>query len=603
VQGADNNNKAVFAIWETGVGSSTPLATSHELQSNKVEVLRLLLTLMSDTMYRTPSKAVAEASRYANYIVTRNDKRLTMTLLCSLLNTTLKYSPGWKVPYNHVLIADRNRQLVIYALQALLVMLIHPVPQDSPHPNYFRHYLAKIHRLQDLQFIADSLTKLLSQPIHASYSYLPGSQREIHWVTELAALCWELLQTNRKFRSYLIQSCHGHDFVILFLYYVREKRNDISKQPFVRLCSYLLLYLTGDVTFARSMTKKFEGQQYLPTNVQIASFNGSYADYLVIQLLTAIGSTEESRRGYYVATFLETIFNVSPYIVNVSYNAASQLLQLLSSLASADQLKEPYNQLLVASLIHTLNNMLVFNFRSNRKLVFALIKNESALIFTQKYLDALKKGEALSAGSAEPPTLSERAKGKLPSTDEEPSSSRALPEKVLAMLPVLAFLIQTLEDVKSVISIPDESFAQQSQSLPHSIVEKIGEIRSLDGHDLTPREPTGHEFEPLRFNWNQNTLGWYESVIWGSIYQAESNVGSTSTLTNPRTLAAPVSSVGVWNGTHIKLFKLQATEPVGPSLMRPKGAVDAVADSVLRKFGQFRTSNGGAPDRHSDMHH
>lgn len=592
VQGSESG-QPVYAIWETGVGSSTPLATSHELQSNKVEVLRLLLTLISDTMYRPPNKVVTEASKYAHYVVTRNDKQLTMTLLCSLLNTTLKYSPGWKVPYNHVIIADRNRQLVIYSLQTLLVMLIHPVPQPSPHPNYFRQYLGKVHRLQDLQFIADALTKLLSQPIHASYSYLPGSQREIHWVTELASLCWELFQVNKKFRSYLISSCHGHDFVILFLYYVREKRYDASMQPFVRLCSYILLFLTSDVTFAKSLTKKFEGQQYLPANVHISSFNGSYSEYLILQLLTTIGTSEESRLGYYVPTFLETIYNVSPYVVSVSYTVASQLLQFLSSLADAEHLKEPYNQLLATNLVLSLNNMVVFNFHSNRKLIFALIKNSASLAFIKTYLDALNKGESPASAAASASRLSAKAKGKLP-TEEQTAETHSLPDKVVTMLPVLGKLIEVVEEVRDELSVPEESYSHQSASPPHSVIEKIGQIQSLKTIDVAPRDATSAEVEPVRFYWNHNTLGWYESVIWGSIYKSESNVAASSPLSETGAIAAPASSVGVWNGTHVRLFRLQETRPTGPSLMHPVGAVDAVAESVLHRFEQFRVGSGGS---------
>ena len=40
-------NKVTYAIWQSGVGCNTPVGTSKEFESNRCEVLRLLLTLTS----------------------------------------------------------------------------------------------------------------------------------------------------------------------------------------------------------------------------------------------------------------------------------------------------------------------------------------------------------------------------------------------------------------------------------------------------------------------------------------------------------------------------------------------------------------------------
>ena len=44
-----------FSIWQTGVGCNSAIGTSKELESNRMEVLRLLLTLSSKSMYTTAS--------------------------------------------------------------------------------------------------------------------------------------------------------------------------------------------------------------------------------------------------------------------------------------------------------------------------------------------------------------------------------------------------------------------------------------------------------------------------------------------------------------------------------------------------------------------
>jgi High-temperature-induced dauer-formation protein len=44
-------NKVTYAIWQSGVGCNTPVGTSKEFESNRCEILRLLLTLTSKVSY------------------------------------------------------------------------------------------------------------------------------------------------------------------------------------------------------------------------------------------------------------------------------------------------------------------------------------------------------------------------------------------------------------------------------------------------------------------------------------------------------------------------------------------------------------------------
>jgi hypothetical protein len=44
-------SKVTYAIWQSGVGCNTPIASTKELESNRTEILRLLLTFASKSMY------------------------------------------------------------------------------------------------------------------------------------------------------------------------------------------------------------------------------------------------------------------------------------------------------------------------------------------------------------------------------------------------------------------------------------------------------------------------------------------------------------------------------------------------------------------------
>ena len=51
-------------------------------------------------------------------------------------------------------------------------------------------------------------------------------------------------------------------------------------------------------------------------------------------------------------------------------------------------------------------------------------------------------------------------------------------------------------------------------------------------------------------------------------------------------------TVGVWNGTGIKLFKVEKEAAKGPSLMKPMGAVDAVGSNLVSRFGGLGLRGG-----------
>jgi hypothetical protein len=52
-------------------------------------------------------------------------------------------------------------------------------------------------------------------------------------------------------------------------------------------------------------------------------------------------------------------------------------------------------------------------------------------------------------------------------------------------------------------------------------------------------------------------------------------------------------TVGVWNGTAIKLFRVEAVAPSGPTLSSPRGAVDAVGSNIVSRIGNLNLRGVG----------
>lgn len=89
-------------------------------------------------------------------------------------------------------------------------------------------------------------------------------------------------------------------------------------------------------------------------------------------------------------------------------------------------------------------------------------------------------------------------------------------------------------------------------------------------------EVRGIELSPIRvhlFEWSPLSLGWYESLLWGFVFAAEMLVAK--------------GTAGVWNNTSIRLFKVQETSAAAPSLLQPRGAVDAVGSNLVQRIGSL----------------
>lgn len=91
------------------------------------------------------------------------------TIVNAKTRQTLKYNPAsWRVPYDHVVFKDQKQILVTYCLQLLLVLILYPIPEPGngpPPKNFFRHFLGRLHRPQDFQFLVDGMTRILNQPV------------------------------------------------------------------------------------------------------------------------------------------------------------------------------------------------------------------------------------------------------------------------------------------------------------------------------------------------------------------------------------------------------------------------------------------------------
>lgn len=254
-----------------------------------------------------------------------------------------------------------------YSLQLILVLIIYSPPNDQP--NAFRKSLSRLHRVEDFQFIQQGITLVLTQPVSGVASYVPTVSRALPWAPEMLVLSWELLQCNKRFRSFIIDTDRAHDFIVLVLYYAMDAKDDPARQGIVRMCVFILQTLSVEPTFGRRLNKPFVGQDSLPSTLRIPNFHGTYADYLITSLHTILTTTKGRLESIYPA-LLAIVNNIAPYVQDLQRATCTKLLDLFISFSSpAFLLANETNHTLLLSLLEAMSAVLDHQHGANRRFV------------------------------------------------------------------------------------------------------------------------------------------------------------------------------------------------------------------------------------------
>lgn len=378
-------------IWEAGVGfaHSPPHNTFHD--QNRMELLKLLLTCFSETMYLPP---VADAHVVPNQWIqffTSTENRHALPLFTSLLNCLCSYDPvGYGVPYNHLMFTDSREPLVEVALQVLCVTMENdlssqPVSIDGTSggtameqgaeggatDNLFLNYLSRIHREEDFAFILKGITRLLNNPLQQTY--LPGSCKRIQFYQELLVLFWKMCDINKKFMFFVLKSSDVLDILVPILYNLNDARADQSRVGLMHIGVFILLLLSGERNFGVRLNKPYSVR--VPMDIPV--FTGTHADFLII-VFHKIITTGHQRLQPLFDCLLTIVVNVSPYLKTLSMVASTKLLHLLEAFSTPWFLyASATNHHLVFFLLEVFNNIIQYQFDGNANLVYTIIRKRN----------------------------------------------------------------------------------------------------------------------------------------------------------------------------------------------------------------------------------
>ncbi|XP_041473383.1 protein HID1-like [Lytechinus variegatus] len=464
-------------IWDAGVGCATAPPHFAHLDQNRTEILKLLLTCFSETMYLAPaSDAHSLPNQWISFFCS-SDNRHALPLFTSMLNIACAYDPvGYGMPYNHLLFSDTREPLVEIAAQILVVTLDHANPHNVASSvdgaeegvlpeNLFVNYLSRIHREEDFHFILKGITRLLNNPL--IQTYLPGSTKKIAFHQELLVLFWKMCDHNKKFLFYVLKSSDVLEVLVPILYHLNDARADQSRVGLMHIGVFILLLLSGERNFGVRLNKPYSVR--VPMDIPV--FTGTHADFLIIVFHKIITSGHQRLQPLYDC-LLTIIVNVSPYLKSLSMVSANKMLHLLEAFSTPWFLfSSPSNHHLVFFLLEIFNNIIQYQFDGNSNLVYTIIRKRT--VFHQlanlpsdqaSISKALaKRSKKLSPSPAMDYPDAASMEGSMQAADAEPGTLKA----TLLATPGVSMMTETSK------VMPGEAAAAAAASMENSNAEAL----------------------------------------------------------------------------------------------------------------------------------
>ncbi|KAF5331063.1 hypothetical protein D9619_005935 [Psilocybe cf. subviscida] len=390
-----DHHKINYVIWEKGVGSATSLG-NNIYDSNKTEVLRLLLVLLSRQIYIPGSSLFTHPSLFSLHIVQKMPRRDVLTIMCSLLNTAMNSSTtdtitigtiAGKLPYNHLVFKgeDPRTTLISTCLQVLCVLLDFQsgsardlaLDANSVSPNAktntFRYFIMKLHRSQDFEYLFDGMMGIMEQQIATVKNLLPGAKKSLPYMTETIVLFWKLIELNKKFCTYLLESDKSMDFIACLLFYCVEIKDKPQQHGVCRAISYIVQALSADPVFGEKLRN--------PIRVQLPTKWGhcdTAADFIIQAVYSMVATTSGNLTFLYPALII-ALSNLAPYFKHIGVSASARLLQLFTSFANPlFLLSDEGHPRLLFFMLEIFNSILHYNLGENANITYGILQSRKA---------------------------------------------------------------------------------------------------------------------------------------------------------------------------------------------------------------------------------
>ena len=376
-------------LWYGGIGPAKveEIVSYSAIDSNRVDVVECLLACASGPLFQPDP---LRHDPFIDTFVNTEMRPQVTTLIFSLLNCIAPYDPTGSLPYTSYM-TDYKEPLMVGALHLLVVMLDNGHVSESTsveakrrlsldtrggavtvHNNAFWSVVGGLTRRDDMEKMYYSTVKLLSNPMRANATWLPGSQKCIENTPEILGLLWKILDVNVAFRKFICTEMKPELLVETLLWHMWQAREnrDVTMTMHVALWTFLLL--SSEREFATSLNKPFTSPLGLPLPV----FNGTYVDlvFIVFQQIVQCGSewVRASTDG-----LLTVIANLSPFAKSMCTVTASKMMSLYDGLSNTKFINSaPDNWRCLFLLLQSFCNAIQYQYEGNLTLVYAILRKE-----------------------------------------------------------------------------------------------------------------------------------------------------------------------------------------------------------------------------------
>ncbi|SCU97710.1 LAFA_0G12838g1_1 [Lachancea sp. 'fantastica'] len=368
--------KTSFLLWENGINTPETNYTQPNptLDANRLEILRLLLTLSSKQLY---SQAIP---KFLAVLTTSIPEFHSICLTSSLINLACRScrsnddNNGLQYPSNSYHSSSKSSQLTsmrkaltMTGLQLLNISMLCPLDREHENKtqlflyglnlystnykinNLVLTYLSTLTREFDLKFILVNLATLLKRPMEQAIEmesnpfYLLGNSAggstngkrttqgrasiskgitqsrplpHLPRVTlQVVILLWELMKCNKSFENYVADK-YANKLIVVCIYYIKNFSEASERHPdFIPLISGFATYLSSKKLVLSKMQYCFNVNYYankIPDSFKISVGDAGRLTFrdFAIMHLSNMAGTQVKNNTVLNASLFEIIFNL-----------------------------------------------------------------------------------------------------------------------------------------------------------------------------------------------------------------------------------------------------------------------------------------------------
>lgn len=357
-------------LWAPGLLSATTEPVSEETTTNRLELMRCLLTCYTGTLYRS----IDEVKDYSNpwALATVNQRVPNVkTAFYSWLNLAIGYNYEGYLPFSGffgeselshslacqllVVLLDNRAPLVDCKDSELNIALEHLAPPENL-------FITEVLEMSPghFEFILTNIARLLYGFVNKKNSYLPSSVRTIEYHQELLILFWHLVDLNSEFLKFACESQQSLEILESLLHTISEDIEETGKMGLVQLAILLIFRLSSNREFSVKLVQK---PPYSST--------GNYYDLLLNTLKLPL--LRPNYKPLY-PTLLHISFNVSPFAKTMNRLGSQSLFSVFEQFSSESFLAAaPANYKLLQLLLDAVTNRFQYQWDGSLELAYIFL--------------------------------------------------------------------------------------------------------------------------------------------------------------------------------------------------------------------------------------